>query len=37
MLIPIGGYPKNLDENSIEFKEIVDSHCDVYIDSLLYA
>ena len=32
-----GGYPKNLDENSLEFKEIVSAHCDVYIDSLLYA
>jgi len=28
-----GGYPKNLDVTSTEFKEIIDSHCDVYRDA----
>lgn len=28
-----GGYPKNLDVNSFEFQEIIDSHCDVYRDA----
>ena len=31
-----GGYPKNHHVDSVEFQEIVDSHCDCYINALTF-